>query len=576
MNPNSVWRLFAGRSMTQRGPLHARRTWLIAFAAIATTLTLLPGSPARSATPTPSAPGVVNKDLKQLADHVADSAGVTPVRGCESLATENLTVDKTAPASVGSAKEVAAADGVPAYCQVTGYIAPAIRFEVRLPVDTWNGRYFQTGCGGFCGNVPTAGCLPAQQLNFATAAQNMGHDLTALGPSALWARDRGLRADFAYRSTHVTSIVAKHLIRLYYGQPAKRSYFGGCSTGGREGQMEASRYPDDFDGIVAGDPAYPQRLGAIFNNWVARYTLKDDGSLVFTKAKADALHTFVLDKCDANDGLKDGLIEDPRNCHVNFTELACKDGSDPAICLTKNELFRLSKIYDFPRNSRGTIIYPGHMELGSELQLADTPWLQFQATLSNEWLRHAAFPKDPPGSYSYRQLNYDRDTSQLKKLLPMYDPQPDLRKFRSHGGKMLVYHGWADVGVAPLEQVDYRAEVRKHLGSRTDDTLRLFLIPGMEHCRGGSYPVEGMSLISQGLLRVVRWVEDGDAPNRMVVGYGEQGTTAGVPVVRTRPVFPYPRVARYDGTGSTDKAKNFVAAKPPVDHSKRDDIVWHW
>lgn len=566
------------------GPvLICRRTALLVLGplvALASVLALLPGPSAQSAAPQRVPDRVVaaqaEQDLAQLAERVSEPAGVEPVRGCAELATLNLTVDETAPAVVGSAKEVPAADGLSAYCRVTGYIMPAIRFEVRLPVDTWNGRYYQTGCGGFCGNVPVEDCLPAQRLNFATAAQNMGHDLTGIASSALWARDRGLRLDYAHRSTHVTAILAKRLVRLYYGRPAEHSYFGGCSTGGREGQMEAWRYPGDFDGIVAGDPAYPQRLGSIFNNWVSRFSLNPDGSLVFTQAKARMLHDFVLDRCDATDGLEDGLIEDPRNCRVDFADLSCRESADPGTCLSRDELFRLDKLHDFPRNSRGKILYPGRLELGTELQLADTWWLQFQSTLTTEWVRHAAFPTDPPGDFSFRDVDFDRNPRQLRKLLPLYDPQPDLRKFSGRGGKMLVYHGLADLGVAPMEQVDYLAEARKRLGTRADDTLRLFLIPGMQHCRGGQYPVEGLGLIEQGLLRVVSWVEDDVAPDKMVIGYGEQGATAGVPAVRTRPVFPYPTVARYDGSGSTDEADNFVPSPPPVDHSSRDNIDWSW
>ncbi|MGP3968340.1 tannase/feruloyl esterase family alpha/beta hydrolase [Streptomyces sp. 6N223] len=554
-----------------------------ATAALAVLAAILPSTPASSVGAAQTAPAVLDAagvtgsdDLATLASQVAEPIGVAPVRSCGQLARENLALDDDAPAWVGSAQVVAASDSIAEHCRVVGYIEPAIRFEVNLPTSTWNGRYFQTGCGGFCGQVPVHGCADAQRLNFATAAQNMGHDLTGLGWSALWARDPGLREDFAYRSTHVTAVVAKRLIELYYGQRADRSYFGGCSTGGREGQMEASRYPDDFDGIVSGDPAYPQRLGSIFNNWVARHALRPDGSLIFSQAKAAWLHGQVLAACDGADNLTDGLIEDPRNCAFDFARLACASGEDPAGCLTGEELAAVEKLYDFPRNSKGRILYPGRVEPGSEMQLADASWLGGQAAFSAEWLRHAAFQENPPGDFNLRDLDYNRDPAELRELLPLYDPEPDLRDFRRAGGKMLVYHGWADLGVAPLEQIDYLAEVRERIGSRTGDTVRLFLVPGMQHCRGGVYPVDGLDLIEQGLLRVVDWTENGVAPDRLVIGYGAEGTQEGGPVVRTRPAFPYPQVARYDGSGSTDDAANFVPAAPLVDHTGSEDIAWRW
>lgn len=581
----------AGQNIgARRRSLRFLRAATTATAALAVLAAILSGTPASSVTSAHAAPAVLDAagvtgsgDLATRASQVAKPIGVDPVRGCGQLAKENLAVDDEAPAWVGSAKVVAASDGIAEHCRVVGYIEPAIRFEVNLPTNTWNGRYFQTGCGAFCGWVPAEGCVDAQRLNFATAAQNMGHDLTGMGMfSALWARDPGLREDFAHRSTHVTAVVTKRLIELYYGQRAERSYFGGCSTGGREGQMEASRYPDDFDGIVSGDPAYPQRLGSIYNNWIARYSLRPDGSPIFSQAKAAWLHGQVLAACDGADGLTDGLIEDPRNCTFDFADLACASGEDPAGCLTGEELAAVKKLYDFPRNSKGRILYPGRVELGQEMQLADAQWLGGLEAFSTEWLRHAAFRKNPPGDFNFRDLDYDRDPAKLRKMLPLYEAKPDLREFRRAGGKMLVYHGWADIGVAPREQIDYLAEVRKRIGSQTDDTVRLFLIPGMQHCGGGVYPVDGGDVAKQGLLRMVNWVENGVAPDRLEVGYGAKGAQGGSPgpiegpVVRTRPVFPYPQVARYDGSGSTDDAANFVPAAPPVDHTGSEDISWKW
>ncbi|KUO18094.1 hypothetical protein AQJ91_27255 [Streptomyces dysideae] len=551
-----------------------------ATAALAVLAVLLSGASGSSGT---AAQTAGSGDLATLDSQVAKPVGVDPVRGCGQLAKENLAVDDEAPAWVGSAKVVAASDGIAEHCRVVGYIEPAIRFEVNLPTDTWNGRYFQTGCGAFCGWVPAESCIDAQRLNFATAAQNMGHDLTGVGMfSALWARDPGLREDFAHRSTHVTAVATKRLIELYYGQRPERSYFGGCSSGGREGQMEASRYPDDFDGIVSGDPAHPQRLGGVYNNWIARHSLRPDGSPIFSQAKATWLHKQVIAACDDADGLTDGLIEDPRNCTFDFADLACASGEDAAGCLTGKELAAVKKLYGFPRNSKGRILYPGRVELGQEMQLADAKSLGEMGQLSMEWLRHAAFRKNPPGDFDFRDLDYDRDPAKLRKMLPLYEAKPDFRKFQRAGGKMLVYHGWADIGVAPREQLDYLAEVRKRIGSQTDDTVRLFLIPGMKHCGGGVYPVDGRDVGTQSLLRMVNWVENGVAPDRLEVGYGAKGTQGGFPgpiegpVVRNRPVFSYPQVARYDGSGSTDDAANFVPAAPPVDHTGSEDIAWKW
>ncbi|MGH9247095.1 MAG: tannase/feruloyl esterase family alpha/beta hydrolase [Acidimicrobiales bacterium] len=461
-----------------------------------------------------------------------------------------------------------------------GYVFPQVHFELRLPTETWNGRYFQTGCGGYCGSTPIGNCDDALALGFAVGANNMG---AFSGAEALWGRDNEqLRIDYAHRGPHVNAVAAKAIINAFYGQPASYSYFRGCSTGGREGLIAAQRYPQDFDGIIAGHPASSSLQGAVANNWIAQVGARADGTgsgrdVIITDPTAEILRDAVMAACDGVDGLVDGLIDDPRNCDFDLEAVACSAGAaDMSTCLTPEELEAAAKLYDGPRNSQGIRLCPGAVLFGSERGWAGEP--PRSANFANNQLRYLQFRHSPPLTYTYEDFDFDSDFQRLREGDELYDPfDPDLSAFHARGGKLLLWNGLADVTVSALVSIDYYTEVANRMGgpAQLHDWFRLFLIPGGFHCLGGAQParlgVGGPTTVGpEPLLQMVDWVENVNPPDQLVVSYLD----AGGEVFRTRPVFPYPQVARYTGSGSIDEADNFVAAPPPVEHD--GDVKWMW
>ncbi len=499
-----------------------------------------------------------------LAPSAALDAGLSGALPCERLVEEDFKNTFEAPLSVLSAKLVPAKDGTAEYCAVTGVIQPQIQFEVRLPSKSWNGRYFQVGCGGFCGVISINNCADALADNFVVAAHNMGHvGLVVKDP--VWGSDPALREDYAGRSTHLMSVAGKALAERYYGKRPARSYFRGCSTGGREGLTEAQRYPDDFDGIIAGDPAFPGRLGAIANNWDAQKLLRDDGSEVFTPAKLEVLNAGVMKSCDKLDGLADGILTDPRACKFDPARLQCKNGDGPD-CLTAEQVAAAKALYSGPINSKGEKLMPGATPYGSELSWSGAG----RRSLAEGYLRYLAFPTNPPADYNYRTFNFDTDVEKSEEMAALYDPvapheAPDLREFEQRGGKLIVYHGWADAGVSPMAMLDYYAHVtsRQGGGEKVREWFRVFMVPGMFHCRGGNAP-NTFELLPE----LVKWVEQGQAPDRVVATQsGPQG------VVRTRPLFPYPAYAKYSGKGDVNSEASWVKASPKKEPDDRLDWI---
>lgn len=472
---------------------------------------------------------------------------------CEKLIDEDFKNTSTAPLSLLSAKLTPASDGTPEYCAIDGYIQPQIQFEIRLPSKNWNGRYFQTGCGGFCGVIGISNCTDALAANFVVAAHNMGHvGLVIKDP--VWGSDPALREDFGGRSTHLMALAGKLIAERYYGKRPARAYFRGCSTGGREGLTEAQRYPDDFDGIIAGDPAFPGRLGAIANNWDARQLLREDGSEVFTADKLAVLHAGVMKACDKLDGLTDGILMDPRACNFDPAKLECKSGAT-GDCMTHEQVAAAKALYGGPVNSRGEKLMPGATPYGSEPSWSGAG----RRSLAEGYLRYLAFPTNPPADYNYRDFNFDTDVAKAEEMARLYDPvapheAPDLRAFQQSGGKLLVYHGWADAGVSPMALLDYYAQVTSRQGGheKVQEWFRVFMVPGMFHCRGGNAP-NTFEL----LPALVQWVEQGQAPDRVVA---TQSGPSGV--IRTRPLFPHPAFAKYTGKGDVNNATNWIGASP--------------
>ena len=461
---------------------------------------------------------------------------------------------------------ITAAEYVPggAYCRVRGFVVPAVRFEVALP-DAWNGKFMGMGNGGFAGIFslfPSTGIA----RGYATASTDTGH----MGgmADASWAIGRpDLVEDFGHRAVHVMTVAAKAIVEAYYGTSPARSYFVGCSTGGKQGLTEAQRYPDDYDGILAGAPAhhFTRLMAAI--NWTARAVHEDPASII-PAAKVPTIAASVLARCDARDGVTDGVVDDPRRCRFRPKTLRCT-GPETDACLTDAQVVGLQKVYAGPRTSKGKRIYPGYPP-GGELPVRTDPgpagepsfggwetWivgtgLAFPHALQDTFFKFLVF-EDP--AWDWRTLDFDRDVklADTKLAAVLNATDPDLRRFRDRGGKLLVFHGWSDSAITALGSIDYWKDVVRMMRGRrrTDPFFRLFLVPGMQHCAGGPGPC-----VFDGLGALEQWVEQAVAPDRIVAAHRLGGVVA-----RTRPLCPYPRVARWDGVGSTDDAGSFDCAR---------------
>jgi len=484
------------------------------------------------------------------------------------------------PTRVTAAKVVAASGQAPEFCDVLGYIQGQIHFELKLPTTTWQGRYLQQGCGGFCGAInPTSFPACDQQLggDFALAATDDGHT----GGNAfdgLWAGDdEQLRIDFDFRAVHGLAVVSKAIIAAFYGQPASHAYFDGCSDGGREGLMEAQRFPDDFNGIIAGAPAnFWAFLPTEATAWVVQANLDPSGNLIIDAAHAAVLHAAVMAACDDLDGLHDNQIDDPRACHFDPGSIACPGGGSGPTCLSPAQVRAARTIYSFPHTPAGEKLYPGvGEEVGSELGwTGPIPWISpapgapmLAFSAADNYLRFMALPLGQGGlgveQFQFTRRDFERIQPEGLKATSI---DPDLSRFKAHGGKLILYHGWADPLIPPRGTVDYYAALQEAMGGaeRTRAFARLFMFPAMFHCGGGGPTPNTSDLV----LDLVNWVEQGQAPDRVI---GTQTDASGA-VVRTRPVFPYPLVARYTGQGSIDDAANFVPAPPP--RTFQDEIDW--
>jgi feruloyl esterase len=466
-----------------------------------------------------------------------------------------------------AAQPVAAEGASPAHCRVSGTLAPEIAFEVNLP-ERWNGRLYMIGNGGLAGEAPDAPNRAAQRgaalaNGFAMASTNTGHD-SAKEPGGTFVLSNPQKAiDYAYRAVHLTAVTAKAVAAEYYSTPVERAYWNSCSNGGRQGLIEAQRYPEDFDGIVANAPWVDQTgftVGAIWNQRAVT-----ENPLSSEKLAVVAKH--VMATCDAVDGLADGLIDDPRRCAFDpARHVPSCAANDAADCLTRGQADAVAKIYGGVK-SGGRLWFPGFM-VGSEA-IATGPngpasgWANLivpgqpgakpaDFALAEGVLRYLAF-QPPQPDYDFRAFDFDRDVSMLERWGRLANANdPDLSEFRARGGKLLMTYGWADSILQPLMGVQYYERAVAANGEKTPDFFRLFMIPGMAHCAGGVGPDQ-----HDAVTAVIDWVETGAAPETLIAS-----KIVGGEVVRSRPLCPYPQVARYKGTGSVDAAANFACRAP--------------
>jgi hypothetical protein len=502
----------------------------------------------------------------------ATPALVDPLRACSDLLGVDLVDVGGAGSRITSAAR-ASNRGV-AVCAVEGVLAPSIGFKALLPLQAWTGRYLQVGCGGLCGRVSLEvgaadGCAPLEAGGFAIASTDMGHQ----GMGGEFGQDPHKREDFAHRGVHLTAIASKRLLRALYGRDAAHAYFTGCSDGGREALVEAQRHPEDFDGIVAGAPAMNfQVQNSLYHAWQARSNTGADGGAILSASRLPLLHRGVLDQCDGLDGQQDGVIVDPRACRFDPGALLCR--SDPpegaADCLTAAEVEAARRLYDGPRDAAtGERLTIGGPQPGSELawagvfvpRAADQPI--FSAKIALDALRNLVFESNPSAGFSLNDVRFDRATfDRLRPLHPLYDAtDPDLSAFAAKGGKLILWHGWADPHISPINTIAYHEAVERSIGKQRTQTFeRLYLLPGVYHCSGG----EGPSLVDL-LTPVIDWVERGVAPDTVIARSPRLGQVdAAAAVERSRPVYPYPSVARYRGKGDPNEASSYVRAAPLV------------
>lgn len=465
---------------------------------------------------------------------------------CAALAALSIPGTSQLSASVVEASTATAAGQsltIPTYCKVRGIIQPAITVEVRLPVDSaWNGRFFQSGCGGMCGGVLSDyphlfnSSLPGQARGYAAATSDTGH--TGSNVDGRWAHNnQPAKEDFAYRSIGETARVGKALVAAFYGKAQDKSYFAGCSTGGRLAVKAALKYPQEFNGIVAGAPAldYPGLVGTAFA-WLLRTNVDAEGRKVLTGetwTKVKRLYKATVEQCDAADGAADGVIADPRQCKkTDLRAQSCGAAQGPD-CLTENDLRVIGQWRHGAHDSKGHPLYPGGVPEGSEpywgLWLTGSPNPDFKAfphgfaePIATDFLRYLAFTPDAGPDYQVKDFRFDSDPARMAASSALLNADdPDLSAFRKAGGKMVMYHGWADPLVTPYKTVEYYEAVRRKVGDAkaVDGFLRLFMIPGLDHCgvqRTGFETDFGPGIDERSidpLTALEHWVERGKAPD---------------------------------------------------------------
>lgn len=437
-------------------------------------------------------------------------------------------------AHVTSADAIGATADKPAHCRVRATALPAISIEVLLPMEGWNGKYYQTGCGGLCGVLGRAdkqkwfvnAMGPGLKKGYATATSDSGHHGESI-VDASWA-DSNLPAkrDWAWRSIGRTYHVAQALIEAFYGATPGQSYFQGCSTGGRMANMAALKYPELFSGIISGAPALDfTGLVALKMAWIVQANTDADGNTILKPGKDTLIGDEVMRQCDAVDGKADGVIDDPRNCDVDLSTLRCADGAGGSDCLSDAELSVIAKWRQGPRNAAGKQLYPGGIPEGSERFW----WLwltgelggggKFGPSIAENFVAHMAFAGEPDPSFSLMDFNFETDPDRLKVMGDLYNADgTDLRAFRDAGGKMIVWHGWADAIVTPYKTVEWYDELADHMGGAeaVGEFVRLFMIPGMDHCGllPGPGGVDQWSIDPLGALEA--WVEDGTVPDTIM------------------------------------------------------------
>jgi feruloyl esterase len=452
------------------------------------------------------------------------------------------------------------------YCDVTGYVAPQNKFELKLPLARdWNGNFFFNACGGFCGSVVPGQCDLGLMRGYASATGNGGHE-SAPGFDGIWAANAPeLQEDFGWRSNHVVTLIAKSITAHYYGKPIRHAYMAGNSKGGQAVLMEAQRFPEDFDGYMPSAPVYDytgRNIQAAAWFWQAIHD--GHGGTVLNAAAANAVHQSVLRACGAQAGVDEGVVTDPPSCKWQPEMLGCAPGREGPDCLNARQVAAVKKLMTPATNSKGETVYAYPYIPGTETQWegwnyygaarSGTPPRLANADLPGQFERYFVDEK-PRTVVDPLKFDFDREPATFVRSRRIYDALSfDLRALQNKGGKILLWHGWADGAIMATSSIGYYEGVVKFMGGRkaTEDFFRLFLIPGVHHGGGGPGFAEFDSFTA-----LEEWVERGVAPNKLIATRMSNGA-----VERSRPVYPYPVQARYSGTGDPRKPESFTAFDP--------------
>lgn len=463
-----------------------------------------------------------------------------------------------------------------AFCRVVVEATPSadssIKIEVWMPAEAWNGRFRGQGNGGFAGEIDYRRLGLAVQAKYASAATDTGH--AAGGTDARWALGHPEKViDFGYRAIHEMTQMAKTVINAFYGSNAQHSYFDNCSNGGRQALMEAQRFPQDYDGIISGAPA---------NYWThlltkaladSQATTLDPASYI-PASKLPALAHAVNAACDAQDGVTDGVLNDPRQCKFDPAALLCK-ADDSNECFTAAQIITLKKLYEGPHDGKGDLIFPGYLPGAEEGDGGWGLWITGQApgksllfAFGTGYFSNMVYEK-ADWSYKSTKVNDGLKAAEAKTAKILNATNPDLSAFKARGAKLILYHGWNDAAISALNTINYYNQVASKMGQTETETFsRLYMVPGLQHCGGGP-GANSFGQLGQGApdpqhnieLALEEWVAKGIAPSEIVATkYVDDDPAKGLKF--TRPLCPYPQAAKFKGTGDLNDAANFVCASP--------------
>jgi hypothetical protein len=469
---------------------------------------------------------------------------------------------------------------LPAFCRVTADGKPTpdsdIKIEIWMPASGWNGKFRGQGNGGFAGEIYYRALALAILQGYASAGTDTGH--AAIGTDATWALGHPEKIiDYAHRAIHEMTSLSKTTMKAFYGDVPKHSYFASCSNGGRQALMEAQRYPEDYDGILAGAPANYWTHLLTSALWDAQATTLDPDSYI-PSSKVPAIAHAVLAACDAKDGLKDGLLNDPRQCHFDPATILCKQGNSDS-CLTKPQATALKNLYEGAHDAKGKQIFPGFVPGAEEGPggwgtwiIGNAPGQALLFAFGNGFFRNMVYEQ---ADWDYKQAKLDDAVAAAdqKFATVMNSNDPNLKPFQAHGGKLILYHGWNDPGISPLNSINYYESVQATMGKQQADSfVRLYMVPGMQHCAGGPGPDDfgenGVSQVNDPqhniYLALEDWTEKGTAPSTVIAskleGETPGGSAAGpaAKVKMTRPLCAYPQQAKYKGKGDPNEAASFT------------------